>query len=317
MKAAVVESFNKPPQWRDAPEPQLQADEVLVRMKAVALTQLVKAQAAGKHYSSGKLPFIPGVDGVGVLANGQRVLVAFPRGAGTFAERVAVPTANVVPLPDELDDISAAAIANPGMSSWASLTERAHLQRGETVLINGANGASGRLAIRIARHLGAGRIVVTARDAACWPELRSLGADAFVQLHADRDGLIKVFRTQIGQGIHIVLDYLWGLPADAFLAACMSHGSADAAPRIRFVNIGSVAGASVALNAGVLRSSGLEMMGSGLGSVSHVSLIDAMAQVMRIAVAERLSIDVLARDMCEVSEAWQETTRSRIVFQIS
>jgi len=191
------------------------------------------------------------------------------------------------------------------------------LQRGETVLINGANGASGRLAIRIARHLGAGRIVVTARDAACWPELRSLGADAFVLLHADRDALIKDFRAQIDTGIHVVLDYLWGLPADAFLTACTSHGSADAAPRIRFVNIGSVAGASVAMNAGVLRSSGLEMMGSGLGSVSHASLIDAMTQVMRIAVSTGLSIDTVPRDIRDAAKVWQKATRSRVVFHIT
>ncbi len=124
---------------------------------------------------------VPGADGVGVLENGKRVYFAFPRGpVGAMAERVAVKAANIVELPDDLDDVTAAAIANPGMSSWASLIERVDFQRGETVLINGANGASGRLAIQIAKHLGAGRVIAAGRDPACATELRALGADDFI-----------------------------------------------------------------------------------------------------------------------------------------
>ncbi|WVM91132.1 zinc-binding dehydrogenase [Halopseudomonas pachastrellae] len=146
-----------------------------------------------------------------------------------MAEQVCVQADCVVPLPDDIDDITAAAIANPGMSSWAALTERAQLQQGEGVLINGANGASGRLAIRIARHLGAGRIVVTARNTAAEADLRALGADVFIALGQEPDALQAALRAEIDKGIGVVLDYVWGSSAETIMQAATSH--APARPR--------------------------------------------------------------------------------------
>ncbi|MGH8466375.1 MAG: quinone oxidoreductase family protein, partial [Pseudomonas sp.] len=184
MKAAIVHDFDQPPRYGELDAPQALPGEVLVRVRAAALSQLVRAQASGKHYSSGKtLPLVPGADGVGLLADGSRVYFAFPRAPiGAMAEVVAVDARNVVAVPDGIDDITAAAIANPGMSSWAALQERAHFKPGERVLINGAAGTSGRLAIQVAKHLGASRVVATARNPAVEAELRALGADDFIRL---------------------------------------------------------------------------------------------------------------------------------------
>lgn len=316
MQAAVVESFDHPPRLRDIDAPAAQADEVVVQVRAAALSQLVRAQASGKHYSSTTPPMVPGADGVGVLPNGQRVYFAFPRRLGSMAEMVAVPAVNIVALPDALDDLTAAAIANPGMSSWAALTERAGFQAGESVLINGANGASGRLAIQIAKHLGAGRIIATARNAVCEADLRALGADDFIPLQQDPEALAARFRDEIDRGVNIVLDYLWGPPADALLTAATGHGSSEAAARIRFVNIGSLAGASIALNAGVLRSSGVELVGSGLGSLPHAALLRAISGLMQAAEPAGLSVNAVARPLSEVESAWQEKSDARIVFTI-
>jgi NADPH:quinone reductase-like Zn-dependent oxidoreductase len=317
MKAAVIESFPNPPIYRDFPEPIAQSDEVIVNVRAAALSQLVRMQAAGKHYTSGTPPFVPGVDGVGLLPDGRRVYFAFPPApVGAMAERVAVKSAYTVVLPDSVDDITAAAIANPGMSSWAALTERAAFKRGEAVLINGANGASGRLAIQVAKYLGASRIVVTGRNPASAAELLALGADVFVSLTQSTSSLVSSFREEIASGIDVVLDYLWGPAAEAFLTAATGHGTGEAARRIRFVNIGSLGGTSINMPAAALRSSGIEMSGSGLGSVSNLGLIRSIAALMQAIEPAKLKIEASAVPLREVESAWQGDGSARIVFTI-
>lgn len=261
MKAAVVETFQRPPHYRDFDEPVARADEVLVDVRAAALSQLVRAQAAGQHYSvrTADLPFVPGADGVGRLTDGTRVYFAFPRPpVGAMAERVAVKRSYTAALPDDLDDVTSAAIANPGMSSWAALTLRARLVRGESVLVHGAAGASGRLAIQIAKHLGAARVVACARNPAVESELRALGADHFVCTAGPSDALVRSLRDTLSEvSVDVVLDYLWGAPAEALLAAFGTHASGEAARRVRFVQIGSLAGATATVSASALRSSRL------------------------------------------------------------
>ena len=318
MKAAIVRSFDNPPQYGDIDAPSAQSGEIRVHTRAAALSQLVRAQASGKHYSSGKtLPIVPGADGVGVLPDGKRVYFAFPRAPiGAMAEQVAVAADRCVPLPDAVDDITAAAIANPGMSSWAALEERAHFQRGEAVLINGASGTSGKLAIQIARHLGAGRIIVTARNPAIEDELRKLGADVFIPLQQNPEQLLDAFRQQVAAGLDVVLDYLWGPAAESLIAAIAGHGMQPQARPVRFVNIGSLAGLDITLPAGCLRSSQLELLGSGLGSVSPARLVQVVGKVLAAVVPAGLRIDVDAVPLTDVESAWSRKDGDRIVFTL-
>jgi NADPH:quinone reductase-like Zn-dependent oxidoreductase len=315
MKAAVVHAFDQPPRYRDFDEPVPRADEVIVRVRAAALSQLVRSQAAGKHYSSqGALPFVPGADGVGEIEGGARVYFAFPRApVGSMAEKTAVKRAYCVPLPDGLDDVTAAAVANPGMSSWAALTERAGFVRGESVLINGATGVSGRLAIQIARHLGARRVVATGRTAASEEGLRALGADAFVPLDQPPARLTAALAQELA-GVDVVLDYLWGPSAECLLAAAAGHGEGEAARRLRFVQIGSLGGGAITLPAGALRSSGLELLGSGLGSVSHEGLLRAIGGLMQAVVPAKFAIQADAIPLTEVERAWAGEASGRVVF---
>ncbi|MNF25078.1 Phthiocerol synthesis polyketide synthase type I PpsC [compost metagenome] len=319
MKAALVHSFDKPPVFGEIDAPVAQADEVLVTVQAAALSQLVRAQASGKHYTSGKtLPFVPGADGVGTLDDGSRVYFAFPRGPiGAMAQTVAVKAANCVAIPAHVSDLTAAAIANPGMSSWAALEYRARFQPGESVLVNGAAGTSGRLAIQIAKHMGASRVIATARNPAVEAELRALGADRFIALNQAPEKLVEIFRDEIeSHGVDIVLDYLWGQPAECFLTAATGHGSSETAPRIRFVNIGSLAGNTINLTPSPLRSSGLEMLGSGLGSVSHADLVQAVGKVLQAIDPAGLKIDAHPMELSEVEDAWGRDTAQRIVITL-
>ncbi|NKF20969.1 quinone oxidoreductase family protein [Solimonas marina] len=319
MKAAIVRSFDHVPVYGEIDAPQAQEGDVLVSTTAAAISQLVRAQAAGKHYSSGKtLPFVPGADGVGRLADGTRVYFAFPRAPiGAMAETVAVAATQCVALPEHVDNVTAAAIANPGMSSWAALEARAQFRAGETVLVNGAAGTSGRLAIQIAKHLGASRIVATARKPDVADELRALGADHFIGLDQSPDKLTAAFRDELyGNGIDVVLDYLWGAPAACLLEAASGHGSAAAQPRVRFVNIGNLAGPTLPLPAGTLRSSGLELMGSGLGSVSYAGLVQVIGKMFAEMASAGLKIDARAVPLADVEAAWKQPSSERIVLQV-
>jgi NADPH:quinone reductase-like Zn-dependent oxidoreductase len=317
MKAAVVTSFDKAPEYGDFREPVAGSGEVLVKVSAAALSRLVRGQASGQHYSSdGNLPFVPGVDGVGRLPDGARVYFAFPKAPwGSMAELAAVQSALCVALPDDLDDVTAAGAANPGMSSWAALKERARFVAGETVLINGATGVSGRLAIQIAKHLGAGVVIATGRNAASIEELPSLGADVTIPLDQAPDRLTEVFRKVIKErGVNIILDYLWGTPAERLIAAIGGHGSPDGEPRIRYVQIGSVAGPTIALPGATLRSSGLELLGSGLGSISNAALLKSIGEMMKAIVPAKLTIHTEPVPLTEVGSVWNSTTTDRVVF---
>jgi NADPH:quinone reductase-like Zn-dependent oxidoreductase len=317
MKAAVVRSFEKAPEYGDFRDPVSEAGEVMVQVRAAALSRLVRGQASGQHYSSGAtFPFVPGVDGVGRLPDGSRVYFAFPKAPfGAMAELTAVKRSLCVALPDDLDDVTAAGAANPGMSSWVALMERARFVAGETVLINGATGVSGRLAIQIAKHLGAGVVIATGRNEGSVEELPSLGADVTIALDQPAEKLTEVFRKTIKErGVNVILDYLWGPSAENLIAAVAGHASGEQEPRIRFVQIGSMAGPTIAMPAGALRSSGLEMMGSGLGSVSNEALVRNIGEMMKAIVPGGLRVQTDAVPLVQVESAWNGKTADRVVF---
>jgi NADPH:quinone reductase-like Zn-dependent oxidoreductase len=166
MKAAVVWEAGKAPVYSEYVKPVPQGDEVCVHVTASALTNFTKLRAAGKHFSfDSRPPFIVGIDGVGRLEDGRRVYFVFPRVPfGGMAERTVVPSSHCIHLPEDVDDITLAAIADPGMAAWAALEARARLVPGETVLVNGATGSAGRMAVQIAKHLGAKNVVATGRS---------------------------------------------------------------------------------------------------------------------------------------------------------
>lgn len=319
MKAAVVHDFNAPPRYDDFATPTAEAGETLVQVRAAALSQLVKAQASGRHYSSGKtLPLVPGVDGVGMLPDGRRVYFAFPRTLfGSMAQTSVVKLSNCVDIPDDVDDVTAAAIGNPGMSSWAALLDRAKFVPGENVLINGATGVSGRLAIQIAKHLGASKVIATGRNAQSVQGLKALGADVVIPLDTPAEELKATFEEAFHQHkVNVVLDYLWGPSAESLLHAAVGHDHAAGEPRIRFVQIGSLTGNNINLPGSLLRSSGLELMGTGLGSVSHAGLVEAVGGVLRAISGAGLSIATEAVELAQVEHVWQQESGSRVVFTL-
>jgi NADPH:quinone reductase-like Zn-dependent oxidoreductase len=319
MKAAIVHSFTKPPSFGDFGDPYSQSDDVLVSVAAAALSPLVRGHASGRHYSSGsQLPFIPGVDGVGTLPDGSRVYFAFPKPPfGAMAERTIVANNLVVPVPDCVDDVTASAIANPGMSSWAALTERAKFVSGESVLINGATGSAGKLAIQIAKYLGAKRVIATGRNASRFELLRSLGADVVISLEQPDEDLARAFKDEIANGVDVILDYLWGKTAELLIGAAAGGSRGAVAPRLRYVDIGSISGPSINLPATALRSTGLEIMGSGLGSVSNGALVAAIGALLNAVIPANLAVETETVPLAGVESAWiRDTGDRRLVFTL-
>jgi len=317
MKAAIVRGPGQTPVYGDFETPVPVAGERRIAVTAAAISPLVKGRAAGTHYSSsGRFPFVVGIDGVGRLDDGSRVYFILPRAPfGSMAEQTVVPAAQCVPLPDGLDDVTAAAIANPGMSSWAAFTERAHLVAGETVLVNGATGTAGRLAVQIARHLGARKIVATGRNLEALRAVAALGADVTIPLVDDAAALEASFAEQFTAGVHVVIDYLWGKSAERMLIAAARAGADTVS--IRFVQVGSVSGSDISLPAAVLRSLPIALMGSGLGSVPPDRLVNAIRGLLHATVPAGLAIASTPVPLAEVEQAWpKDDSTRRTVFTV-
>jgi NADPH:quinone reductase-like Zn-dependent oxidoreductase len=317
MKAAMVLEAGKTPVYSDFREPAPDSGEVRINVTAVALSNVVRSRASGRHYSSSAdLPFVVGIDGVGRLDDGRRVYFVLPRPPfGGMSERTVVRSVQCVALPDELDDVTAAAIANPGMSAWAAMKERGKLTAGETVLVNGATGTAGRLAVQIAKYMGAKKVIATGRNVEVLKSLAALGADVTIALVEDGDALEEAFQGQFAEGVDIVIDYLWGQSAERLIIAGARAGR-EGVP-IRFVQIGAVSAPTITLPSAALRSSAVELMGSGIGSIPLDRLVKAIDDLMRATVPGGFKIATKTFPLSAVEETWSSAGNNpRPVFWI-
>jgi len=307
MDAVVIRTIGKPPRCEQFQEPIPGENEVIVHVHAAALKPVDRQLASGSHYaSSGEVPFICGTDGVGHINDGQRVFFGGCRPPyGAMAQRTVVPKAFTFPVPDGVNDEVAAALPNPGVSAWLTLAFRAKLAPGENVLILGATGVTGKLAVRIARLLGAARVVAAGRNQAILDSLRQLGADATVQLDTSGKDLREAFAREAGDtGFQVVIDYVWGLPTEAFLSAITNREFAVVKSETRLVQVGESAGPTISLPAAVPRSTALTILGTA-GIPARDVLADALRRVMAYAANGELQVDAERVPLAEIESAWQ------------
>lgn len=322
MKAAIVEEWGSAPVYRDYPEPQARDGAVVATVEASALTNLTRGLMSGKHNASNeiRLPAIPGVDGVARLDDGRRIYTGALAPYGMMAERTLVSENDAVVLPDGVDSVIAAAVPNPGISAWMSLEHAAALKPGDHILVLGATGVTGSMAVQLAKSVfAAGRVVVAGRDASRLEWLRSVGADDAIAVGRD-DIAERVHALHAERPFDAVLDYLWGEPAEMVLTALSSsHPSAHYHPT-RFVQIGSMAGPTMELTAGVLRSTGIMLSGVGLGSVPPNVLMrvraEALPRLFDMVATGDLHLRAVARPLAEVEQAWTaaEPSGTRVVL---
>jgi NADPH2:quinone reductase len=317
MKAAVLNKLGEAPRFVEFDEPVAGADEALLRVRAASLKNLDRQLAGGTHYASPReFPVVCGTDGVGNLEDGTRVFFGGSRKPfGAMAERTVAPRAFCFPLPDALDDLTAAALPNPGVSAWLTLTHRAKLSAGETALILGATGVTGQLAVQIAKLLGAKRVIGAGRNQPALAKLRQLGAASTIQLDQPDDALKEEFARAAGdEGFDAIIDYLWGRPTEVLLTAITKSEFAVVKKQTRLVQVGESAGPTISLRAAVLRSTPLTIMGTA-GIPALDVLKDAMEQVLTRGARGELRIETESVPLTEVEEAWRrkENSGRRIV----
>jgi len=303
MHAAVVRSFDRPPRYEDVDPPGAAGPhDAVVDVLAAGLHPRVRSGADGSHYSGGaEPPFVPGIDGVGRTADGGLVYFVLADAAvGSMAERTVVDRRRSVPLPADADPVAIAAAMNPAMSSWIALRRRTALQPGQAVLVLGATGNAGRMAVEVARRLGAGRVVAAGRDPRRLALLPGLGADAVVALGGEgADAALG----EAAADVDVVIDYLWADPAARAMRALVL-ARRDRARPLDWIQVGAVAGPDIALPSAILRAANLRVMGSGQGSVATEAIVAELPALAAEITAGGLTVAADPVPLRRVEAAW-------------
>ena len=276
-------------------EPQANAASIVVAVRAAALTGLDRAVARRAHYfKMPDGPFVLGKEGVAQHRDGKRVYfnVNAPVAAfGSMAERTLIDARFSFPVPDQI----AAALGNPGLAAWLALSWRAGLRPGQTVLILGATGISGLIAVSAAKRLRAGRVIAAGRNRDALERSKRLGADAIVELAGTSD-LVGAYREAARGNVDVVLDYICGAPAEAALEVLSVDG--------RLVHIGTRA--APAMN--VLGATARRVCANILGFAYYHAPIETQAlaytELCRMAVAGEIALDIETRPLSQIEVAW-------------
>lgn len=319
MKAAVVEQLGRAPAYVDVDDLVPSGDLVAAEVRAAAVKNIERALVAGSHYGSGQLavPSTVGIDAVVVLPDGRRVYAGATPPGGAMAERMLVNPAWTIELPDVVADTAAAALPNAGVSAWFALEYAGRIEPGQSVLVLGGTGVTGSLAVQLAKHrFGAERVVVAGRSAERLRWLTDHGADATVRI-AEATGIeAEMRRLHAERPFDLVIDYLWGRPAEQVLRALAGDDLAAEFHRTRYVQVGEMAGPTLELPASVLRSAGIELLGQGGGSVPREAFGRVMTEILptlfAMLVEESLTVETQVRPLSEVADAWTAPTPSGV-----
>ena len=309
MPAAVIRTYAAPPDHLLWPMPRRGPGQALVQVTAAPISPLDVLCASGTSYfGAPRLPYIPGVQGVGivmesdVLAPGQRVWftcdAGMKPGDGSMAQHCVIDESSALVLPDGVEDDLAAALGLSAIAAWMALTWRGHLQPGEQVLVLGASGAVGQVAVQAAKLLGAGRVIAASRDEAARTRAFTHGADAVVDLTGDDvDVISRRIATACDGPLHLVIDPVWGLPAEAAVRVLSAEG--------RLVNIGAAAGPTARLESAILRSRLHTILGYTNNALTHEQKAQALTAILAHAAAGRCTVERETVPLAHVAEAWQ------------
>lgn len=315
MRAAVVESPGTTPVCADFPDPEQRPGRPPLKLLGAGLHHVVRGMAAGRHYSSDQeYPLVPGVDAVARTADGRPVYTGFARSPwGTMAEWLVTPFE--VELPAGTDPLAVAAGMNPALSGWMPLIAR-HEAAGElgTVLVLGATGMSGGLAVRAALSLGAKQVVAVGRDRDALEQLDGPGVVTVALAPDTPDAWAAVLAAAVAETRPgLVLDYVWGPVAEAAFAALGESGPQDDSAAVDYVQIGSLAGAEAVLPASLLRSRRIRISGSGKGSVSKEQMIAELPDILARFADGTFDASYTVYPLGRVGDAWRHQGRTRAV----
>jgi NADPH:quinone reductase-like Zn-dependent oxidoreductase len=294
------------PVYEHFAEPEAIDGAVVVAVLAAALTGLDKAVARRVHYvKMPDGPFVLGREGVARRSDGRRIyfnLNAPVAPFGSMAERVLIDPRFAFTVPDGVADDVAAALGNAGLAAWLGLSWRGRIRPGETVLILGATGVSGLIAVTAAKRLGAGRVIAAGRDREALQRARRLGADETVALTAATD-LVAAYRDAAGGSVDVVMDYVCGAPAEAALEVLATYG--------RLVHIGTRAGPAMTVPGATARRSCIDIMGFGYYHAPVEMQAEAFAELCRLATSGEIALDVETRPLSDIAVAWDAPASDR------
>lgn len=311
MKAAVIRAFDAAPEYLEFEEPAPRSrEETLVTVLAAGLHHLTRARATGQHYSNvSEPPLIPGVDGVGRDADGKlRYFVLGETRFGSMAERTVIERDHSIVLPRDADPVTIAAAMNPAMGAWLALRCRYPFKKRSKVLVLGATGNSGSLAVQIARYLGAAQVIAAGRDEARLARAKGLGATEVVKLSNPALGALA-------REVDVVLDFIWGEITHEVMHQLVVQ-RAHRGRALTWIQIGSIAGQTAPVPAAVLRAANFQVIGSGLGSVPGRQIVKELPSLVRLLKKGVFRIDAKAVPLRDVERAWTESsnTAERVVF---
>jgi NADPH2:quinone reductase len=306
MKGAVVEQLGTLPVHQNVDEPSRGRGQTLIEVSAAPVNPIDLSTAAGTYPGgSPDTPYVTGREGVGrvlesdTLAEGTRVYGA---GLGFMAERVAANDDELVEVRDAgVEDALAACFGVAGLAAWLSVEWRGDLREGETVLVLGASGAVGLIAVQAAKLLGAGRVVAAARSDKGLQRAQELGADATVKL-GDQDDLAEALSEACHGQLDLVIDPLWGEPAAAALKATSFGG--------RLVQLGQSAGPEATITSGSIRTKLVSILGHTNFAAPAEVRNDAFLRMVRHASAGELTVDYEVLPLEQVAEAWERQKAS-------
>jgi NADPH2:quinone reductase len=315
VRVAILPAYQASPELGERPEPQVADGKAVVELRAAALNPADLAIASGSFPAgSPPLPYVPGIEGVGLVLQSDRFspgtrVWASGRGLGvgydgTFSERFVALDDVLIEVPAAADDLLAASLGQVGLAAWMPLSWLAPVRPGESVLVLGATGNVGSVAVQVAKLLGAGRVVGVGRDEARLELLPELGADGVVALGGDD------FRDRLAAAVDdgsptLVVDTLWGPPLEA--------AAAVAAPGARIVHLGQSAGANATIASGLVRGKQLQIFGYSNFAVPSAALAQGYRDLIEHAVAGRIRLRAEAVPLERVGEAWARQQRGHDV----
>lgn len=313
MRAVVTPAAGAAPEVREVPEPQPAPGRALVRLRAAAVNPVDLAIGAGRFYLPvPEPPRVAGAEAVGevlssaVHAPGTLVWSLEP--TGRFGEVFSAADEALVPVPDGLDPVRAAAIGVAGLAGWMPVRDRGGLVPGETVAVLGASGIAGQVAVQAAVLGGAGRVVALARSDEGLARARVLGAHAVVPLGAEDPG--AALRAAAPDGVDLLVDTLWGAPLVACLPALRRGG--------RVVQVGSSAGQSAEVVAGPLRGGRIDIRGFSVFSETPADLAAAYGALATAVARGAVRMDIERVPLADAAAAWARqaagTGGAKLVF---
>ncbi len=309
MPAAVIVQHSVPPEYHQRHVPQRGAGQALVRVTAAPISPLDLLCASGRSYfGPPQLPYIPGVQGVGTIVEGetltpgQRVWftcdAGMKPGDGSMAAFCVIDESAALALPEGVADDLVAALGLSAIAAWMALTWRGRLQPGEQVLVLGASGAVGQVAVQAAKLLGAGRVIAASRDQAGLARALTRGADATVDLTGDDvDDLHRRIVAACEGPLHLVIDPVWGLPAEAAARALGVEG--------RLVNIGAASGPTARFDSATVRSRLHNILGYTNSALTPEQKAQALNEILAHAAAGRCTVDRETMPLARAGEAWE------------